>query len=61
MDDIFINKLSERVARLEERQLSSEKALELARKDMDSRWINIGAIASVFISLIALILQFFKR
>lgn len=61
MTDDLVHSLSERIARLEERLLSSDKALELARKAMDSKWPNIAAIVSVFIAALALLMQFFKK
>lgn len=61
MTDEIIYKLSERIARLEERLFSSDKALELARKAMDSKFPNIMSFISVFIAALALIAVFYRR
>lgn len=61
MKDKFIYKLSERTARLEERLYSSDKALALAQKTMDSKWPNVISLISVFIAALALIVGFYRR
>ena len=61
-------KMREKIARLEEKITSSEKALvladraiEAAAKANDSGWSHLLSIASLFISIIVLAMQFFKR
>lgn len=53
--------LREKIARLEERLFSSDKALELARNAMNSQWTNAVAIVSMSISVVALVMQFLKK
>lgn len=64
----LIYNLRERIARLEERLLSSDKALDIARiavesnkKNQDSGWDHIVSIIAIVISILVLVTQFFKR
>jgi hypothetical protein len=68
----IINSLREKVARLEERLDSSnkaltlardsaEKAIEIARNKEGSNIVNFIAIISIFISLITFTIQFVRK
>lgn len=59
--DETICSLRERIARLEERLFSSDKALELARNVMNSQWTNIASMIAISVSVITLVMQFIRK
>jgi hypothetical protein len=57
----LIANLRERIARLEERLLGTEKALELAQKEKDNKIGNIGIVVSLIIAISSVIMHLVKK
>jgi hypothetical protein len=51
----------ERIARLEERLVASDKALELAREEIKSNWAHVLSVISLFVSVLVLIFSVFRK
>lgn len=56
-----INLLREKVARLEERLSSADKALTIAQSQIDSSWQHLGTVISIILATIAVMVAYFKK